>query len=114
MNEDDFTNTNFELEQDIMKCWHVVDDIRDIAADLQSGHIDQVSAIKALQAFADVYNNRFDRTFRKYETVCGGLHKLRRTVKDFGLAQIADPKSEFWNPKFGKKGKPKKPKSIDR
>lgn len=104
MNKDDLISTNFELEQDIMRCWHVVDDIRDIAADLQSGHIDLVGAIKALQAFADVYNNRFDRTFRRYETVCRGLHK--HTVKDFGLAQIADPK-------FGKKGKPKKPKSID-
>ena len=106
MTDKELTDTNFELEQDIMKCWNVVDDIRDVVNDFENGHLGQADAVQALRAFADVYANRFDRTFRRYEQVCHGLHELRHAVKDFELAQTADPKS-------GKMGKSKKHKPVD-
>ena len=106
MTDKDLTDTNFELEQDIMKCWNVVDDIRDVVNDFENGHLGQADAIQALRAFADVYSNRFDRTFRRYEQVCRGLHELRHAVKSFEFAQNAGPKS-------GKMGKSKKHKPVD-
>ncbi len=106
MNDKELTDANFDLEQNILKCWNIVDDIRDIVNDLESGHMTQQDAISGLRAFVDVYQLRFDRTFRGYEQVCQGLHELRRAVKDFELAQNAGPKS-------GKMGKSKKAKEVD-
>lgn len=102
----DLTDANFALEQDILKCWNFTDDIREVLNDLDSGHMSQENAVQALRAFADVYDNRFDRTFRRYETVCRGLHDLRAAVKGFELAQTAGPKS-------GKMGKSKGQEPVD-
>jgi hypothetical protein len=106
MNDQELVDVNFELEQDILKCWNVVDDIREVLEDLEAGHFSQAEAVQALQSFANVYQNRFDRTFRRYETVCRGLHELRQTVKGFEFAQNI-------NPKVGKKSKSKKAKPVD-
>lgn len=103
---DTLVNANFDLEQGIIRCWSMVDDVREIIEDLDAGHIEQSDAREALLALATGYQNRFDRTFRIYETVCYGLHGLRAQVKDFELAQNAGPKS-------GKMGKSKKQKPVD-
>ncbi len=106
MTDKELTDANFDLEQNILRCWNVVDDIRDIVNDLESGQMTQTDAIIGLRAFADVYQLRFDRTFRGYEQVCQGLHELRHAVKSFELAQTASPKS-------GKMSKSKKAKPVD-
>ena len=106
MTDKELTDTNFELEQDILKCWNFTDDIREVLKDLESGHFSQDNAVQALRAFADVYDNRFDRTFRRYEKVCQGLHELRHAVKDFEFAQTTSSKS-------GKMSKSKKAKPVD-
>ena len=106
MSDKELTDTNFELEQDILKCWNVVDDIKEILNDLQEGALSANHAVQALEAYAAVYQNRFDRTFRRYEKVCQGLHELRHAVQGFELAQTASPKS-------GKMGKSKKQKPVD-
>jgi len=106
MLDDDLTEANFDLEQDILKCWNMVDDVKDILADIRHGAMGAEDAVQVLEAYAAVYQNRFDRTFRRYETVCRGLHELRRAVKGFELAQIASPKS-------GKMSKSKSAKPVD-
>jgi len=106
ISDKELIDTNFELEQDILKCWNMVDDVKDVLSDLRHGALSAEDAITALEAYAAVYQNRFDRTWRRYERVCQGLHELRHTVKDFELAQIAGPKS-------GKMSKSKKQKPVD-
>jgi hypothetical protein len=106
MNDQELVDVNFELEQDILKCWNVVDDIRELLEDLEAGHFSQAEAVQVLQSFANVYHNRFDRTFRRYEKVCQGLHELRHARTDFELARITGSKS-------GKKSKSKKAKPVD-
>jgi hypothetical protein len=103
---DPLVNVNFQLEQDIIKCWNVTDDVREVLNDLESGHMSQENAVAALRAFTDVYDNRFDRTFRRYETVCRGLHDLRAQVAGFASAQTTQSKS-------GKMGKSKKHEPVD-
>ena len=92
MSDKELTDTNFELEQDILKCWNMVDDVKEILVDLQHGALSADDAVQALEAYTAVYQNRFDRTWRRYEKVCQGLHELRHTVQDFELAQKAGPK----------------------
>lgn len=106
LTDTELVNANFELEQNIMKCWNFVDDVRDVLRDLDNGHMSEHDATQALHAFADVYQLRFERTFRGYETVCRGLHELRHAVKDFETAQNAGPKPS-------KTGKSKKQKPVD-
>lgn len=106
MSLDPISEANFDLEQGIIRCWNMVDDVREIVEDLDMGHMDQAQAQEALLALATVYQNRFDRTWRTYETVCRGLHSLRAQVQDFELVQDAGPKS-------GKMGKSKKHKPVD-
>jgi hypothetical protein len=93
ISDDELVDTNFDLEQDILKCWNMVDDVKEILVDLRNGVMSAEDAVQALEAYTMVYQNRFDRTFRRYETVCRGLHELRRAVKGFELAQTASPKS---------------------
>jgi hypothetical protein len=104
--DQDLVNTNFELEQDILKCWNMVDDVKDVLNDLRHGALSAEDAITALEAYAAVYQNRFDRTFRRYETVCQGLHELRHAVKSFESTQNTTKKS-------GKMSKSKKAKPVD-
>jgi len=106
MSLDPLVETNFQLEQDILRCWNMVDDIKEILEDLQSEQMSQSDAIQALWAYTTVYQNRFERTFRRYETVCQGLHGLRAQVKDFEPVQNAKSKT-------GKMGKSKKHKPVD-
>lgn len=106
MSLDPLTQANFQLEQDIIRCWNMVDDVREILDDLESDRMSQTSAVEALRAYVTVYQNRFERTFRGYETVCHGLHGLRAQVKDFESVQTAGPKS-------GKMGRSKKQKPVD-
>lgn len=80
----DLVSENFELEQHILRCWNLVDDIQELCDDFEKGDIDQSSLVSALRSYADTYQIRFDRTFRKYETVCRGLHELRTQLKEFG------------------------------
>ena len=106
ISDKELVDTNFELEQDILKCWNMVDDVKDVLSDLRHGALSAEDAITALEAYAAVYQNRFDRTFRRYETVCRGLHELRHAVKGFEFAQNTSVKS-------GKKSKSKKAKPVD-
>ncbi len=106
MTDNELTDANFELEQNILKCWNVVDDIKDIVNDLDAGLMSQDDAINGLRAFADVYQMRFDRTVAGYEKVCQGLHELRHARTDFELAQITGSKTS-------KTGKSKKQKPVD-
>lgn len=103
---DPLVNANFQLEQDILRCWNMVDDVKEILEDLESERMSQKDAVEALRAYATVYQNRFERTFRGYETVCRGLHDLRAQVKNFEGAQTTRPKQ-------GKMGKSKKHKPVD-
>lgn len=106
MTDQELVDINFQLEQGILKCWGIVDDIKDVLDDLRSGVLGTDQAMQALEAYAAVYQNRFDRTFRGYEQVCRGLHQLRHTVDSFESAQAARSKS-------GKTGKSKKQKPVD-
>lgn len=82
-------SAQFDLEQYILKCWNITDDITDIATDLAEGHMDSAEAVQALQAYAQVYQRRFDRCFGQFEDFCGEVRDLRLSAA--GLAQSPDP-----------------------
>jgi hypothetical protein len=88
----DITENNFELEQDILKCWNMTSDVKEIAQDFVEGQMNQQDFLQALDAYVKVYENRFDRCFRRYELVCRGLHEMRRALETHAMTKSIKPK----------------------
>lgn len=99
-------SAQFDLEQNILKCWNITDDVRDIAMDLAEGHMTTTEAAQALQAYAQVYQRRFDRCFGQFEDFCREVHDLR--LNNAELAQSPGPVASM-----GKKAKSKQHKKVD-
>jgi len=70
----------FDLEQDILRCWNITTDLGEILDDLESGHMEFHDAVAALRAYQQVYENRFDRCFRRFEAVTREFHALRKST----------------------------------
>jgi hypothetical protein len=108
MIEDSTLNTNFELEQDILKCWNITSDLREILDDWQQGRMADEDVMQAMDAYVKVYENRFERTFRRFEQQCRNLHALRQQVRAQDLAEPTNPPK-----KRAKMGKTKQQKEVD-
>jgi hypothetical protein len=68
----------FDLEQEIMNAWHVVDDIdllyeNVIETDMSTGDIANV-----LLGLESVYNMRFQKLFNTFEDICKEYHAMRK------------------------------------
>ena len=94
----------FDLEQGIMRCWNITDDIGEILDDLESGHMEVHEAAEALRAYQKVYQRRFERCFAQFETFTGEVRDLRVRLKDLEI----DPE-----PKRQKRAKSKGQKEVD-
>jgi len=82
MIEDPTINVNFELEQDILKCWNITSDLRELLEDWKECRMRDEDVIEALYAYTKIYENRFERTFRRFEQQCRNLHELRQQVQE--------------------------------
>lgn len=59
------TNTRFDLEQQIMNCWSVVEDIKTIAEAFTETRAQNVEI--ALAGMAELYNIKFEKLFNTFE-----------------------------------------------
>lgn len=59
--------TRFDLEQAIMDCWHVVDDIKTVSNRAGSLTPDQLS--NALVGIETLYQMKFEDLFEKFESM---------------------------------------------
>ena len=62
----------FDLEQEIMNCWRVTDDIDLVATMISNTHLeprDQDKLMNVLIGMKELYNARFDALFRVFETL---------------------------------------------
>jgi hypothetical protein len=92
---------NFDLEQQILKCWGMVDDVKEIVDQFNQGKLNNEDTVQTLLACVAVYQFRFDRTFQKYEEVCRGLHSLRHQIQN--LEGKIEDRAEKSSKKSGKK-----------
>jgi hypothetical protein len=96
----------FDLEQGILRCWNITEDIGEILADLESGHMDTKEAVEALRAYQKVYQRRFDRCWAQFEAHTSEVRDLRVRLQELDL-----PKNP--GASMGKKGKSKQQKEVD-
>ena len=84
------TNSIFDLEQEIMKAWHVVDDIEllyEYFGDdkcfygMDAAHADAI--MNCMLGLKSVYDVRFNKLFKAFEQVTKEYHVLNNTREEF-------------------------------
>ena len=55
----------FDLEQAIMNCWHVVDDIKTVASHAQK--LSQDDLLNSLTGMSTLYQMKFEDLFKEFE-----------------------------------------------
>lgn len=60
----------FEMEQLIMKCWDVVDDIDLLMENVVEGDLTQDNISNALLGMSEMYRMKFEKLFRMFEASC--------------------------------------------
>ena len=103
-------SAQFDLEQDILRCWNVTDDIGEVLDDLESGVIEIHEAAEVLRAYQRVYQRRFDRCFRSFEQHTREIWQLRNQVQD-ARSDLDQPQKSPAS--MGKKGRSKQQKEVD-
>jgi len=96
----------FDLEQGILRCWNITDDIGEILDDLESGHMEMHEAAEALRAYQKVYQRRFERCFSQFEAYTAEVRDLRVRLQELDHAKKTEKKTE-------KRAKSKQQKEVD-
>jgi len=67
----------FDLEQQLLKCWNIIDDLRMIHKmyDDMTPDARMVSALDKINAIAELYEVHFSTTWDSFEEVCREYHK---------------------------------------
>ena len=68
----------FDLEQEIMKAWHVVDDIDLLHENVIESDMSTDDIANVLLGLQSVYNMRFEKLFNAFEEVCKQYHAMRK------------------------------------
>ena len=74
-------STQFDLEQHIMQCWNVVDDIALVSRALMDHGATQDQVANMLIGLKDLYHVRFDETFTLFETLLKEQHEEVNKLK---------------------------------
>jgi hypothetical protein len=75
----------FDLEQSIMKCWNVVDDLDLLykqSMDRQKPFTEDEWA-NLLLGMKELYQLKFEECFSEFEKICGDFHKYRKVYESF-------------------------------
>lgn len=70
--------TIFEIEQEIMKAWHVIDDIQLLKENVMETNMSRDEIANALVGLESIYNMRFIKLFGVLEDLCKEYHAIRK------------------------------------
>lgn len=57
----------YDLEQQIMECWHITDDVSVLTEEILEGDLSKDKIINVLTGLEQLYAIRFNKLFRTYE-----------------------------------------------
>ena len=60
--------TQFDLEQQIMNCWHVVDDLKLVREAVSDDRLSKDELENVLLGLVQLYDLKFEQTFDTFET----------------------------------------------
>lgn len=64
---EDYGVKAYDLEQQIMECWHITDDIGILTEEILEGDMTKDKIINVLTGLEQLYAIRFNKLFRTYE-----------------------------------------------
>ena len=67
----------FDLEQEIMGAWNIVDDIQLLNENVMETDMSTDDIANALLGLASIYNMRFQKVFNMFEDLCKEYHTMR-------------------------------------
>jgi len=70
--------TIFEIEQEIMKAWYVIDDIQLLNENVMETNMSRDEIANALVGLESIYNMRFIKLFDVFEDLCKEYHAIRK------------------------------------
>ena len=71
----------FDLEQEIMKAWHVVDDIQLLSENVMETDMSTDDIANALIGLESIYNLRFQKVFSQFEEVAKEFRAMRKLME---------------------------------
>jgi hypothetical protein len=73
----------FDLEQSIMQCWNVVDDIKLISQQVydRPQPLTEDEMGNLLIGLETLYQMKFEKCFAEFEAICRDYHKYRKTYE---------------------------------
>ena len=75
----------FDLEQEIMKAWHVVDDIQLLNENVMETNMSTDDIANVLLGLESIYNMRFQKVFNMFEDLCKEYHAMNKKELDVEL-----------------------------
>ena len=72
----------FDLEQEILRCWSVTNDLGEVLEDLENAHVNVDTAIEAFRVHQKFYELRFERCWRLFELHAQTHRDLRQRCKE--------------------------------
>jgi len=69
-----------DLEQEIMKAWHVIDDIQLLNENVMETDMSTDDIVNTLLGLESIYNMRFQKVFSLFEEVCKEFRAMRKEV----------------------------------
>jgi hypothetical protein len=79
----------FDLEQSILQCWNVCDDLDLLYSQTmeRSTPLTQDEMANILLGMKSLYHMKFEKCFDEFESVCSNYHKFRKTHEIFQSAR---------------------------
>ena len=71
----------FDFEQQIMSCWNVTSDLKDLNEGVLEGNLSKDQIANSLIGIEQLYNIRFDKLFRMFEQFNSERYELLRNQK---------------------------------
>ena len=71
-------NKIFELEQSIMNCWNILEDIKQLRKNVLEGGYNTDDTANYLLGLEYIYDSKFDNMFKEFEVICTEYLKLRK------------------------------------
>lgn len=74
----------FDLEQSIMQCWNVTDDIKLLTTRLYDGPkpLTEDEIGNVLIGLESLYQMKFDKLWSEFEDICKDYHKYRKAYEE--------------------------------
>lgn len=73
--------TVYDLEQQIMECWRVTDDMKILTEEVMEGDFNKDQICNVLIGLEQLYNVKFNKLFRTYEKHLEDYYNLTKKIE---------------------------------